>query len=96
MGHSGSLPLGAFIGYMAVISKSEILLLLIGFVFVMEALSVIIQVGSFKLRQKRIFLMAPIHHHFEQKQWSENKIIIRFWIIALISNLIALITLKIR
>ena len=96
MGDSGSLPLGAFIGYMAVISKSEILLLLIGFVFVMEALSVIIQVGSFKLRQKRIFLMAPIHHHFEQKQWSENKIIIRFWIIALISNLIALITLKIR
>ncbi len=96
MGDSGSLPLGAFIGYMSVISKSEILLLLIGFVFVIEALSVIIQVGSFKLRKKRVFLMAPIHHHFEQKKWNESKIIIRFWIIALISNLIALITLKIR
>ncbi|NPA03273.1 MAG: phospho-N-acetylmuramoyl-pentapeptide-transferase [Epsilonproteobacteria bacterium] len=96
MGDSGSLPLGAFIGYMAVISKSEILLIIIGFVFVMEALSVIIQVGSFKLRGKRVFLMAPIHHHFEQKSWSESKIIVRFWIVALISNLIALITLKIR
>ncbi|MRI58082.1 MAG: phospho-N-acetylmuramoyl-pentapeptide-transferase [Epsilonproteobacteria bacterium] len=96
MGDSGSLPLGAFIGYMAIISKSEILLIVIGFVFVMEALSVIIQVGSYKLRGKRVFLMAPIHHHFEQKSWSESKIIVRFWIIALISNLIALITLKVR
>ncbi|BCD67443.1 phospho-N-acetylmuramoyl-pentapeptide-transferase [Nitratiruptor sp. YY09-18] len=96
MGDSGSLPLGAFIGYMAVITKSEILLILIGLVFVMEALSVIIQVSSFKLRGKRVFLMAPIHHHFEQKNWNESKIIVRFWIIALISNLIALITLKIR
>ncbi|BCD59645.1 MULTISPECIES: phospho-N-acetylmuramoyl-pentapeptide-transferase [unclassified Nitratiruptor] len=96
MGDSGSLTLGAFIGYMAIISKSEILLILIGFVFVMEALSVIIQVSSFKLRKKRVFLMAPIHHHFEQKNWNESKIIVRFWIIALISNLIALITLKIR
>lgn len=96
MGDSGSLSLGAFIGYMAIISKSEILLILIGFVFVMEALSVIIQVGSYKLRGKRVFLMAPIHHHFEEKKWSESKIIVRFWIIALISNLIALITLKIR
>lgn len=96
MGDSGSLTIGAFIGYMAIISKSEILLILIGFVFVMEALSVIIQVASFKLRKKRVFLMAPIHHHFEQKNWKESKIIVRFWIIALISNLIALITLKIR
>ncbi len=96
MGDSGSLPIGAFIGYMAIIAKSEILLIIIGFVFVMEALSVIIQVSSYKLRGKRVFLMAPIHHHFEQKNWSESKIIVRFWIIALISNLIALITLKVR
>jgi phospho-N-acetylmuramoyl-pentapeptide-transferase len=96
MGDSGSLTIGAFIGYMAIISKSEFLLLLIGFIFVIETLSVILQVGSFKLRKKRIFLMAPIHHHFEMKKWSENKIIVRFWIIAIISNLIAIITLKIR
>lgn len=96
MGDSGSLSIGAFIAYLSIISKSEILLLLIGFIFVIETLSVILQVGSFKLRKKRIFLMAPIHHHFEMKKWSENKIIIRFWIIAIISNLIAIITLKIR
>jgi phospho-N-acetylmuramoyl-pentapeptide-transferase len=96
MGDSGSLSIGAFIAYLAVISKSEVLLLLIGLIFVIETLSVILQVGSFKLRQKRIFLMAPIHHHFEMKKWSENKIIVRFWIIAVISNLIAIITLKIR
>ncbi len=96
MGDSGSLPLGAFIGYMAIIAKSEILLLLIGSVFVLEALSVIIQVVSFRLRRKRVFLMAPLHHHFEEKRWNESKIIVRFWIIALISNIIALITLKIR
>ena len=96
MGDSGSLALGAFIAYMAIISKSEILLILIGSVFVMEALSVIIQVASYKTRGKKVFLMAPIHHHFEEKKWSESKIIVRFWIIALISNLIALITLKIR
>ncbi len=96
MGDSGSLSIGAFIAYLSIISKSEVLLLLIGFIFVIETLSVILQVGSFKLRKKRIFLMAPIHHHFEQKKWSENKIIVRFWIIAVISNIIALITLKIR
>ncbi|WP_200762690.1 phospho-N-acetylmuramoyl-pentapeptide-transferase [Nitrosophilus alvini] len=96
MGDSGSLSIGAFIGYMAIISKSEILLILIGLVFVIEALSVIIQVASFKMRGKRVFLMAPIHHHFEEKNWKESKIIVRFWIIALISNIIALITLKIR
>jgi len=96
MGDSGSLALGAFIAYMAIISKSEILLILIGSVFVMEAASVIIQVWSYRTRGKRVFLMAPIHHHFEQKNWSESKIIVRFWIIALISNLIALITLKVR
>jgi phospho-N-acetylmuramoyl-pentapeptide-transferase len=96
MGDSGSLTLGAFIAYMAIISKSEILLILIGLIFVIETISVIIQVGSFKLRQKRVFLMAPIHHHFELKQWAENKIIVRFWIIALLSNILAIITLKIR
>ena len=96
MGDSGSLTIGAFLGYLAIISKSEILLLLIGSIFVIETLSVILQVGSYKLRKKRVFLMAPIHHHFEMKKWAENKIIVRFWIIAVLSNLLALITLKIR
>ena len=96
MGDSGSLALGGFIAYMAIITKNELLLILIGFVFVMETVSVILQVGSYKARKKRVFKMAPIHHHFELKGWAENKIIVRFWIIALISNLIALITLKIR
>ncbi|WP_456485154.1 phospho-N-acetylmuramoyl-pentapeptide-transferase [Hydrogenimonas sp.] len=96
MGDSGSLAVGAFLGYMAILGKSEILLILIGAVFVIETLSVIAQVGSYKLRGKRIFLMAPIHHHFEMKHWAENKIIVRFWIIAFIANLLALITLKIR
>jgi len=96
MGDSGSLALGAFLGYLAIISKSEILLLLIGSIFVIETLSVILQVGSYKLRKKRVFLMAPIHHHFEMKNWAENKIIVRFWIIAILSNVLALISLKIR
>ena len=96
MGDTGSLSIGAIIGYMAFISKNELLLILIGFVFVLETVSVILQVGSFKTRKKRIFLMAPIHHHFEIKGWAENKIIIRFWIIAILSNLIALTSIKIR
>ena len=96
MGDSGSLTIGAFLGYLAIISKSEILLLLIGSIFVIETLSVILQVGSYKLRKKRVFLMAPIHHHFEMKNWAENKIIVRFWIIAILSNILALISLKIR
>jgi phospho-N-acetylmuramoyl-pentapeptide-transferase len=96
MGDSGSLTLGAFIAYMGILSKSELLLFLIGSIFVIETVSVILQVGSYRLRQKRVFLMAPIHHHFEMKNWSENKIIVRFWIIAMLSNLLALITLKIR
>lgn len=96
MGDSGSLTIGAFLGYLAIISKSEILLLLIGSIFVIETLSVILQVGSYKIRKKRVFLMAPIHHHFEMKKWAENKIIVRFWIISVLSNLVALITLKIR
>ncbi|HIP25553.1 MAG TPA: phospho-N-acetylmuramoyl-pentapeptide-transferase [Archaeoglobus profundus] len=96
MGDSGSLAIGGFMGYMAIVAKSEILLLAIGFLFVFETVSVILQVGSYKLRKKRVFLMAPIHHHFEQKGWHENKVIIRFWIIAFMSNLIAIMSLKIR
>ncbi|NWF66651.1 MAG: phospho-N-acetylmuramoyl-pentapeptide-transferase [Campylobacterales bacterium] len=96
MGDSGSLTIGAYIAYMAIISQSEILLLLIGFIFVLETVSVILQISSYKTRGKRVFLMAPIHHHFEMKGWAENKIIVRFWIIAFLTNMLALITLKIR
>ncbi|WP_457560497.1 phospho-N-acetylmuramoyl-pentapeptide-transferase [Caminibacter sp.] len=96
MGDSGSLSIGASIGYMAVVTKTEILLLFIGFIFIMETVSVILQVGSFKLTGKRIFKMAPIHHHFELKGWSENQVTIRFWIIALITNIIAILSIKIR
>jgi len=96
MGDSGSLSIGGFIAYLSIVTKNEILLVLVGFVFVMETLSVILQVGSFKTRKKRIFEMAPIHHHFEIKGWAENKIIVRFWIMAALSNIIALITLKLR
>ena len=96
MGDSGSLTLGALIGVLSIFGKSEVLLILIGFIFVMETFSVMLQVGSFKLRQKRIFKMAPIHHHFELLGWAENKIIVRFWIISFITNLIAIISIKIR
>jgi phospho-N-acetylmuramoyl-pentapeptide-transferase len=96
MGDSGSLPIGGLMGFLAVVSKSEILLILLGFVFVLETLSVIIQIASYKSRGKRVFLMAPLHHHFEMKKWAENKIIVRFWIVALLSNIIALLTIKIR
>lgn len=96
MGDSGSLTIGAFMGYMAIVAKSEILLIIIGFIFVLETISVILQVGSYKIRQKRVFLMAPIHHHFEEKGWKENKIIVRFWIISFMANLVALMSLKIR
>jgi len=96
MGDSGSLSIGASIAYLAILTKTEILLVLIGFVFFMETLSVIIQVWSFKTTGKRIFKMAPIHHHFELKGWSENQVTIRFWIIALITNIIAILSIKIR
>jgi len=96
MGDTGSLSIGGVLAYLAIIAKSEVLLVLIGLIFVIETLSVILQVGSYKIRQKRIFLMAPIHHHFEMKEWAENKIIVRFWMIAFIANIFALITLKIR
>jgi len=96
MGDTGSLAIGGFIAYLAILGKSEILLVLIGFVFVMETVSVILQVGSYKLRKKRIFRMAPIHHHFELKEWAENKIIVRFWMISFISNVLALVSFKFR
>ncbi|HET9285064.1 MAG TPA: phospho-N-acetylmuramoyl-pentapeptide-transferase [Candidatus Angelobacter sp.] len=96
MGDVGSLALGGAIGTVAIIIKQELLLPFIGGIFVLEALSVIIQVVSYKLRKKRIFKMAPIHHHFELMGWSESKIIIRFWILALIFALFALTTLKLR
>ena len=96
MGDVGSLPLGAALGMVAVITKHEILLCIIGGLFVVEALSVIVQVFSYKTRKKRIFLMAPIHHHYELKGWAEPKIIVRFWIIAIILALIGLSTLKMR
>jgi len=96
MGDTGSLAIGGFIAYLAILGKSEVLLILIGIIFVIETVSVILQVGSFKLRQKRIFKMAPIHHHFELKGWAENKIIVRFWMIAFIANILALISFKFR
>jgi phospho-N-acetylmuramoyl-pentapeptide-transferase len=96
MGDIGSLSLGGAIGTIAVITKQEIVLVIVGGLFVMEALSVIVQVASFRLVGKRIFRMAPIHHHFELKGWPEPKIIVRFWIISIILALVALSTLKLR
>jgi phospho-N-acetylmuramoyl-pentapeptide-transferase len=96
MGDVGSLALGGGLGTVAVLLKQELLLPFIGGVYVLEAVSVILQVGSFKLRKKRIFKMAPIHHHFEQLGWAESKVITRFWIAGLIMALFALTTLKLR
>jgi phospho-N-acetylmuramoyl-pentapeptide-transferase len=96
MGDVGALPLGAALGIVALLSKQEIVLLVAGGVFVVEALSVILQVGSYKLTRKRIFRMAPIHHHFELLGWPEPKIIVRFWIVSIICALAALSTLKLR
>ena len=96
MGDVGSLALGGAIGTVAVVIKQELLLISIGGIFVVEALSVMIQVGSFKLRGKRVFRMAPIHHHFELLGWTESKVIIRFWIAALLFALLSLSTLKLR
>lgn len=96
MGDTGSLSIGGVLAYLAILCKSEILLILIGFIFLIETLSVIIQVASFKLRGKRVFLMSPLHHHFELKKWAENKIIVRFWMVAFIANVLALITFKFR
>jgi len=96
MGDVGSLSLGGALGTIAVITKQEIVLIIVGGIFVMEALSVIFQVTSFRLYGRRIFRMAPIHHHFELKGWPEPKIIVRFWIISIILALVALSTLKLR
>ncbi|HEX3470227.1 MAG TPA: phospho-N-acetylmuramoyl-pentapeptide-transferase [Silvibacterium sp.] len=96
MGDVGSLALGGAIGTVSVVIRQELLLPLIGGVFVLEAVSVILQVGSYKLRKKRIFKMAPLHHHFELMGWSESKVITRFWILALLFALLALTTLKLR
>jgi phospho-N-acetylmuramoyl-pentapeptide-transferase len=95
MGDTGSLAIGGAIGMTAICAKQEFLLIIIGFVFFMEAVSVILQVGSFKLRGKRIFKMAPIHHHFELKGWDENQVIIRFWIVSILCSLGGLALLKV-
>ncbi len=96
MGDVGALPLGAALGIVALLTKQEVVLLVAGGVFVVEALSVILQVASYKLRRKRIFRMAPIHHHFELQGWPEPQIIVRFWIVSIICALAALSTLKLR
>ena len=96
MGDVGSLALGAAIGCVAVLAKQEILLVVVGGLFVLEGLSVIIQVASFKLRGKRVFRMAPLHHHFELSGWAEPKVIVRFWILSILFALVSLSTLKLR
>ncbi|RVC73588.1 phospho-N-acetylmuramoyl-pentapeptide-transferase, partial [Mesorhizobium sp. M4A.F.Ca.ET.022.05.2.1] len=96
MGDTGSLAMGGLIGTVAVATKHEIVLVIVGGLFVVEILSVIIQVGYFKMTGKRVFLMAPIHHHFEKLGWTESQVVIRFWIIAVILALVGLSTLKLR
>jgi phospho-N-acetylmuramoyl-pentapeptide-transferase len=96
MGDTGSLALGGLIGMIAFMVHQPLTLIIVGGIFVMEAGSVILQVGSFKLRKKRIFRMSPIHHHFELKGWHENKVVIRFWILSLIFAMAGLATLKLR
>lgn len=96
MGDVGSLSLGGFLGILAVLTKNELLLVLLGGVFVVEALSVITQVASFKLTGKRVFRMAPLHHHYELKGYEESKIIVRFWIISILLAILSLATLKLR
>lgn len=96
MGDVGALALGGALGALAVASKNEFLLVILGGIFVIETLSVILQVVSFKLRGKRIFKMAPLHHHFELKGWAEPKVIVRFWIVSFVTAIIALATLKLR
>jgi phospho-N-acetylmuramoyl-pentapeptide-transferase len=96
MGDIGALAVGGALGTIAVIVRQEIVLLIMGGVFVMETASVMLQVASFKLTGKRIFRMAPIHHHFELKGWPEPRVIVRFWIISVVLVLIGLATLKVR
>jgi len=96
MGDTGSLALGGLLGSIAVATKHELVLAIVGGLFVLEAVSVIVQVASFKLTGKRVFRMAPLHHHFEKKGWTEPQIVIRFWIISIVLALIGLSTLKLR
>ena len=96
MGDTGSLATGGALGSVAVITKHELVLAIIGGLFVLEAVSVIVQVASFRLTGRRVFRMAPLHHHFEQKGWSEPTVVIRFWILASILALAGLATLKLR
>ncbi len=96
MGDVGALALGAALGTVAVVVRQEIVLFIMGGVFVVETLSVVIQVASFKLTGKRVFRMAPIHHHFELKGWPEPRVIVRFWIITVVLVLVGLATLKLR
>jgi phospho-N-acetylmuramoyl-pentapeptide-transferase len=96
MGDIGALALGAVLGCVAVIVRQELVLVMMGGIFVIETLSVMIQVASFKLTGKRVFRMAPIHHHFELKGWPEPRVIVRFWIISVILVLVGLATLKVR
>jgi phospho-N-acetylmuramoyl-pentapeptide-transferase len=96
MGDTGSLALGGALGAISVAAKHELVLAIIGGLFVLEAVSVIVQVASFKLTGKRVFRMAPLHHHFEQKGWAEPTVVVRFWIIAVVLAMIGLATLKLR
>jgi phospho-N-acetylmuramoyl-pentapeptide-transferase len=96
MGDVGALALGAALGVIAVLVRQELALLIMGGVFVMETVSVILQVGSFKLTGRRIFRMAPLHHHFELKGWPEPRVIVRFWIITVVLVLVGLASLKVR
>jgi phospho-N-acetylmuramoyl-pentapeptide-transferase len=96
MGDTGSLALGGALGTIAVATKHELVLAIVGGLFVLEAVSVIVQVASFRLTGKRVFRMAPLHHHFEQKGWPESTVVVRFWIIAVVLALAGLATLKLR
>jgi phospho-N-acetylmuramoyl-pentapeptide-transferase len=96
MGDIGALALGAALGVVAVVVRQELVLMIMGGLFVIETLSVVVQVASYKLRGKRVFLMAPIHHHYELKGWPEPRIIVRFWIITVFLVLVGLATLKLR
>jgi len=96
MGDTGSLSIGSTLGVVAICCKQELLLAVVGGIFVIEAVSVIVQVLSFKTRGKRVLLMAPLHHHFELKGWKENTVIVRFWIMSLMFALLGLATLKLR
>jgi phospho-N-acetylmuramoyl-pentapeptide-transferase len=96
MGDTGSLALGGAIALVAILIRQEIALIIVGGIFVIEAVSVIIQVASFKLTGKRVFAMAPLHHHFEKRNWSETQVVVRFWILSIIFALLGVLTLKIR